>query len=67
MRGIEDFIVYAILCLIGYLVGGGIGMLVHDMWSPGCWYGVAVVVILIIMGNCGMMGPDIDFDFDDNI
>jgi uncharacterized membrane protein YkvI len=67
MRGLEDYIVYFILCVIGYLVGGCLGAVLCDSWSPSCWWGVVAMIVLIIMGNCGMMGSDIDFDFDDSI
>jgi uncharacterized membrane protein YeaQ/YmgE (transglycosylase-associated protein family) len=38
-----EFIAYMILGVIGYLVGGWVGVTWYETWNPTCWYGLAIV------------------------
>lgn len=34
---------YMIIGLIGFLIGGGVGMYLNHGWFPDAWYGLGIV------------------------
>jgi hypothetical protein len=54
-----EFIAFIIMSIIGYLVGGTVGILSYNEWSPYCWYGLFIV--WGAMAGCICIG---EFDLD---
>jgi len=53
-----EFIGFMIVGLIGYVIGGVVGLSIDSAWNPICWYGLFIAWALAL-GVC-LCG----FDFD---
>lgn len=49
-----EIVAYIALGILGFFVGGFIGSVAYEGFSPYCWYGVCIVwgIPLIIQGSC---------------
>jgi hypothetical protein len=56
----SDLVVYLVVGVLGFIVGGVIGEFNIDAWSPYCWYGLAAVWGVYLFGSvCHSSGFDL--------